>query len=100
MLRLTGSDGSGVDILPLAIGSVVEQTPAVHRSQLIQTGPAAIRLRLESKPGADVEQMWLDVRTSLHAFLVDHGLGNVSVIRASEPPEQSAMSGKFRQVIA
>ena len=100
VLRLTGSDGSAVSILPLAIASVVEETLAVHRSQLIQTGPAAIRLRLESKPGADVERMWLDVTTNLHGYLVAQGLGNVSVVRASEPPEQSATSGKFRQVIA
>lgn len=44
--------------------------------------------------------MWLDVMTNLNGYLVDQGLGNVSVVRASEPPEQSAMSGKFRQVIA
>ena len=100
VLHLTGSDGSAVSILPLAIASVVEQTPAVHRSQLIQTGPAAIRLRLESKPGADVERMWLDVTTNLHGYLAAQGLGNVSVVRAGEPPVQSAMSGKFRQVIA
>jgi hypothetical protein len=99
-LRLTGSDGSAVSILPLAITSVVERTPAVHRSQLIQTGPDAIRLRVEPRPGEDVERMWLDVTTNLHGYLVDQGLGNVSVVRAGEPPEQSAMSGKFRQVIA
>ncbi|HLN77138.1 MAG TPA: phenylacetate--CoA ligase family protein [Nocardioidaceae bacterium] len=100
VLRLTGSDGSAVSILPLAITSVVERTPAVHRSQLIQTGPDAIRLRVEPRPGEDVERMWLDVTTNLHGYLVDQGLGNVSVVRASEPPEQSAVSGKFRQVIA
>ena len=100
VLHLIGSDGSAVNILPLAIASVVEETPAVHRSQLIQTGPAAIRLRMESRPGADVERMWLDVTTNLHRYLVAQNLGNVSVVRASEPPEQSATSGKFRQVIA
>lgn len=28
------------------------------------------------------------------------GLGNIGVVRADEPPEQSGQSGKFRQVIA
>lgn len=100
VLRLTGSDGRAVSILPLAIGSVIEETPAVRRSQLIQTGPSTIRVRLEPKPGADAERVWLAVTTNLHAYLAGQGLGNVDLVRTCEPPEQSAMSGKFRQVIA
>jgi phenylacetate-coenzyme A ligase PaaK-like adenylate-forming protein len=100
VLRLTGSAGNAVSILPLAIGSVVEETPAVHRSQLIQTGPAAISLRLEPRPGADVEQMWLEATTNLRTYLTDQGLGNVSILRDTQPPRPSPVSGKFRQVIA
>lgn len=70
------------------------------RSQLIQTGPTIIRLRLEPKPDVDGEQVWRDVATNLEAYLVNQRLANVDLVRASEPPEQSARSGKFRQVIA
>jgi phenylacetate-coenzyme A ligase PaaK-like adenylate-forming protein len=100
VLHLTGSDGSAVTVLPLAITAVVEETLAVRRSQLIQTGPDTIRLRLETKPDADVDRTWLEVTTKLHGYLVAQGLGNVSVVRAGEPPEQTATSGKFHQVIA
>lgn len=100
VLRLTTADGRTVSVLPLAIGAVVEETPGVRRSQFVQTGPATIRLRLEAEPGVDVERMWRDVTAHLSAYLAELRLANVELVRASEAPEQSAHSGKFRQVIA
>jgi hypothetical protein len=44
--------------------------------------------------------MWVDVVANLKPYLADQSLANVGVVRASEPPEQSARSGKFREVIA
>ncbi len=38
ILRLIGADGRIVRIVPLAISGVVDETPGVHRSQLVQTG--------------------------------------------------------------
>jgi phenylacetate-CoA ligase len=99
VLRLAAADGNTVSVFPLAIGSVVDETPGVHRSQLIQTGPASIRLRLEPKPGADVEQVWRDAAANLRAYLARQGLANIGLDRVDEPPEPSARSGKFRQVI-
>ncbi|MDO9167032.1 MAG: phenylacetate--CoA ligase family protein [Rhodoferax sp.] len=100
VLRLSASDGRTVAVLPLAIGAIIEETPGVHRSQLIQVGPATIRLRLEPQPGANVEQLWRDAAANLSAYLAKQGLPGVKVVRANEAPEQSAQSGKFRQVIA
>jgi phenylacetate-CoA ligase len=100
VLRLVTADGRTVRLAPLAIAVVVNKIPGAHRSQLIQTGPATIHLRLEPKPGVDVEQVWRDLITRLNVYLRDQGLSNVAVVRASEPPEQSGHSGKFRQVIA
>lgn len=100
VLRLVAADGHTVSILPLAIGTVVDETPGVHRSQLIQIEPATIRLRLEPEPGMDVEKVWRDATANLNAYLAGQGLANVNLVCASEPPEQNARSGKFRQVIA
>lgn len=100
VLRLEAAKGRDVRILPLAISSVVDETPGVHRSQLLQTGRAAIRVRLDLKAGADVEKAWRDAIANLNAYLGEQGLANVELVRASEPPEQSARFGKFRQVIA
>lgn len=100
ILRFAAADGKSVKIVPLAIGGVVDETPGVHRSQLIQTGPSAIRVRLERKPGADEEKVWRDVAANLSAYLAQQRVANVEIVRANEPPEQSARFGKFRQVIA
>jgi phenylacetate-coenzyme A ligase PaaK-like adenylate-forming protein len=100
VLRLLAADGTFVRILPLAIGSVLDETPGLHRSQLVQTGPASLRLRLEPEPGADAGTVWLSASGKLLEYLAGLELGNVGVVRAEEPPEQSGLSGKFRQVIA
>lgn len=36
----------------------------------------------------------------MDAYLVRQGLTTIDLVRADEPPEQNARSGKFRQVIA
>lgn len=100
VLRLHASDGRIVSILPLAIGTVVDETPGAHRSQLVQTGPAVMRLRLEPKPDLDVEKLWRDVVANLKSNLADQNPAHVELVRASELPQQSSYGGKFRQVIA
>jgi len=100
VLHLHGADGAVVKILPLAIGTVLEETPGVHRSQLIQTGPATIHLRLELLSGADSEKAWRAAIARLKNYLAQQHLANVELVCASDPPEQSVRSGKFRQVIA
>jgi phenylacetate-CoA ligase len=99
VLRLT-ADGRLVEVLPLAVGSVLEQTPALRRFQIVQTGPARLEVRLEPDSRADADQVWRDTRARLHRFLADLGLPDIAVVRAEGPPERSARSGKFRQVIA
>ena len=100
VLRLHASDGRAVKVLPLAIGSVVDEVAGVRRSQFIQTAPTTIELRLDPEPGMDVEKLSYNLIAHLNAYLASLGLSNVEIIRSSEPPQQSARSGKFRQVIA
>jgi hypothetical protein len=89
-----------VKIVPLAISGVVDATPGVYRSQLLQTGPSTIRVRLERNPGVDEEEVWRDVTANLRSYLAQQRVANVDIVRASEPPQQIARFGKFRQVIA
>jgi hypothetical protein len=42
--------------------------------------------------------VWRTVSAELSGLLADHGLANVTVERAAEPPRQAA-GGKFRTVI-
>jgi phenylacetate-coenzyme A ligase PaaK-like adenylate-forming protein len=99
ILRLVAADGRPVAVLPLAIGSVLDGVPGVHRSQLIQTGPSTVRLRLKATEGGDIERLWRKITVELRAFLITQGLAEVEIVRAEEPPEESGRSGKFRQVI-
>jgi phenylacetate-coenzyme A ligase PaaK-like adenylate-forming protein len=100
VLRLQATNGRTVSVLPLAIGSVLDETPGVHRSQLVQTGPASLLLKLAPNPGAQAEHVWDSACRNLASYLAAQGLAGVEIIRSAEAPEPSATSGKFRQVIA
>ncbi len=100
VLRLRAPGGATVDILPLAVGSVIDETPGVYRSQLIQSGPGSLTLRLESRPGSQPDQVWNQVCTALAQYLAEQGLPDVEIVRDTLPPQHNIASGKFRQVIA
>lgn len=87
-------------LVPLALSSVLESTPGVHRSQLIQTGPDTLRLRLQVRPGADSESTWQQTTARLRDYLDQQGLPAVHPQRDADPPDPSARSGKFHQIIA
>lgn len=100
VLRLQAPGGETVSVLPLAVGSVIDEAPGVQRSQLIQTGPRSLTLRLDVRPGAQPERVWERTHAALAAYLSAQGLPSIEITRAPEPPQRSATSGKFRQVIA
>ncbi|MFD1214444.1 phenylacetate--CoA ligase family protein, partial [Arthrobacter sp. GCM10027362] len=97
ILRLAGPQGE-VPLLPMALATVVEETPGVGRFQLVQTGPAALSVRLEPLPGWAADRVWAGVRTHLRDFLRAQGLPAAAVHRASEGPQLQPRSGKLRHV--
>lgn len=90
--------GRAVRILPLALATVVEETPGVHRFQAVGAGPSTLTVRLEAEEGADPDEVWTAVEERLTAFLAAHRAAGVMVERAHELPTTDARSGKFRQV--
>ncbi|MCB5292379.1 phenylacetate--CoA ligase family protein [Arthrobacter sp. SO3] len=92
-----GTPDGRVTILPLALGTVIEETAGVRRFQAIRTGPAAVRLRLEVAPGADRAQVQKSVEERLGSFFAAQGTGTVAIEHADEPPRPDR-GGKFRQV--
>lgn len=90
-------DGRPVTILPLALGTVIEETTGVRRFQAVRTGPGTLRLRLEVAQGADRAQVQKAVEERLGSFFAAQGVGAVAVEHADEPP-RTDRSGKFRQV--
>ncbi len=90
-------DGMLVPVLPLPLGAEIEADPGVERFQAVQTGRAALDIRLQSAPGADEDRTWEGVCARASAHLERQGIAGVVIRRDSQPP-QRAEGGKFRQV--
>ncbi|WP_229232576.1 hypothetical protein [Sinomonas cyclohexanicum] len=99
VLHLRTDDGRTVSVLPLAVASILDETPGVRNSQLVQTGPVSLELRLELKQGAG-EGTAVSALENLRVFLADQGLPNVGVALSPAAPERTPRSGKYRQVVA
>ncbi|MDA8208330.1 MAG: phenylacetate--CoA ligase family protein [Actinomycetota bacterium] len=98
LLGFSGSGGGEVQVIPLALGSVVEHAAGLHRFQAIQTSPATMRLRVEAEPGADTQTVFLEARSLLAAYLEAQGAGDVRIEFDPEPPRRDPRSGKFHEV--
>lgn len=100
-LTFPAVDGGTTQVPPLALVTVVEDTPGVRRCQLIQTAPATLLLRLETEQDADpsgVEALWAAVAERLRGYLRQHRVADPTVDRAAETPQPDPRSGKLRQV--
>jgi hypothetical protein len=52
-----------VTVLPIAVVVLIDTTPGVVRSQLVQVRPATLRLRLSAVLDADIEAVSVAYRT-------------------------------------
>ncbi len=101
VLYLRTPSGNNVAVLPLALGTVIEETRGIRRAQVIQTGPATLTVRLELTGDAATpapEDVWEQVEQRLHTYLAAQGIPSVVIVRAPEVPQSNPISGKFRQV--
>lgn len=96
VLRFTTDGGRPVSVPSLALE--LDEVPGLELSQVVQTTPTSLRVRLTCADGNAPERVWQDVLARVTRLLTDHGLGHVSVERAAEAPEQSS-GGKYRRVI-
>ncbi|WP_079553384.1 phenylacetate--CoA ligase family protein [Arthrobacter sp. 49Tsu3.1M3] len=97
MLQGARLDGKVVTVLPLALGTVIEETAGVRRFQAIRTGPGSLTVRLELWPGAATAAVRTAVGERLGAFFRAQGAAGVDVLFSDEPPRPDR-SGKFREV--
>jgi hypothetical protein len=98
VLRLRAENGQVVPVLPLAIWAVIKETPGVLRFQVIQVGPSALDIRLETKEADDQKDVWQAVQQRLQPFLANQGLPNVTNRLSTELPKRDPKSGKFRHI--
>ena len=100
VVELAAADRGTVNVLPLALGAVLEETPGVRRFQVVRTGPQELTVRLEPSLGADEVAVRRAVDDRLAAFLSRQGVAPVRVVHDPEPPCPDPRSGKFRQVLS
>ena len=100
ILRFKSLNGQLIPVLPLALWSVLKETPGVLKFQAIQTAPDQLKIRLEAKHAEACEAVWERVHVNAREYLTQQGLDNVSIFRAEEPPIRDPKSGKFRNVWA
>ncbi len=97
VLTLRNGAGNAVTLLPLALSTILEDDADVFRFQLIQSGPAALRLRLDPHLPLAVEGR---CRKALGGYLGTQGLGNVAIEIERATPEAHPVSGKLRRIVA
>jgi phenylacetate-coenzyme A ligase PaaK-like adenylate-forming protein len=99
ILRVPGTDGGEVALLPMALATVVEETPGVRLYQVLQTAADAITVRLDHDPGTDRAEVWQRVRAGLGDLLRANGAVDVQLRLAVERPQVNPRSGKLRHVL-
>ncbi|MFP3962306.1 hypothetical protein SMC26_08255 [Actinomadura fulvescens] len=97
-LTIPGADGTPVTMATRPVAIVLDTVPGLDLFQIVQTGPATLRLRLAPAPGIDPDDLWDTVRARLSGLLVRRHLGHVRLERASERPQIST-GGKIRPFI-
>lgn len=98
ILSWPGPDGGRIDVLPIALTTVVDRLSSVDSYQLIQTGERILSVRLAVMEGSDPESVWRAVMDGLRRTLDDLGAPAVTIERDPRPPARDPVSGKFHKV--
>jgi phenylacetate-coenzyme A ligase PaaK-like adenylate-forming protein len=99
ILRVPRAAGGEAVLVPMAVATVVEETPGVRRYQVLQTAAEVLTVRLDHDPGTDRAEVWDRVRAGLADLLAARGAGDVELRLAAEPPYANPRSGKLRHVL-
>lgn len=100
LLSLPTGANTRIRVPPMALITLVEETPGVQRFQIIQTASATLQIHLEVKSGADEQTVWRAVQENLGRYFGTLGVPHIILQRNSQPPQRNPISGKFRQVWA
>lgn len=98
ILSLVGPDQRGIDLSWVFFGEIINSDKRVARWQILQVAPDTLRIRLDTRPGCDAEDVWAVALQELQAALAGQGLPELRLERASEIPEINPATGKYRRV--
>ena len=97
ILRLRGSQGHTVALLPLALSTVMEETAGVFDFQIVQRNDHTLVVRLPEQGDAG-EQALDRCRRALMAFATEHGAAHLRVLGELGQPVPRGRSGKACRV--
>ena len=99
VIALEGEQGP-VQVLPLALVTVLEDEAGAFNFQLIARGPHTLELRLDvSQPSAALQALRAACHRALSEYLQRCGLQQIRIVDGPCGPAQDARSGKVRRVI-
>jgi len=98
-LLLGGATSRPVQVLPLALSTVLEEGAGLFDFQLVQDGPRELSLSTGAG-GRSAAAALQRGRSVLAAFLLDQGAGTVRIHCRSGLPPRRGRSGKLQRVIA
>ena len=90
--------GEPIAIPPLTFGTLMDHIPGIELSQIVQTAPTHLEVRLRLADGVDGDRVWQTVHAALTRLLARHKLGQVTIERAEAAPSLSP-GGKYRPVV-
>lgn len=93
------SEGTLVDVLPLAMLAGLDEIQGLERVQLVQASPTLLSVRISSRVTDEEGTVWQAVSQTLRESLSRLGVKSVSIELDDQPPNDLGASGKFRQVI-
>ena len=98
-LAFRRADGGSVQILPLALSTVLEEEAGLFDFQLLQRGPCDLRL-VTGMRGKAAAGALRRARAKLTAFLERHGAAGVQVHCRSGVTARPGRSGKIQRIVA
>jgi phenylacetate-coenzyme A ligase PaaK-like adenylate-forming protein len=99
-LCFRGPGGETVQVLPMAIATLVEEIPGVRNYQAIQREPSSLILRIEEVPGFERRMVTEAVAGRLRGHLAAQGIRWITVEATEEIPRRDPAGGKLRQVFS
>ena len=98
ILCVAGSHGRSVSVLPLALGTVLEEEAGLFDFQLTQRAPDCLELR-SGLTGAAAEPVLRRARTALEGFLARLGARDVRIECHAGEPMSTSRSGKIPRIV-
>ena len=98
-LEFIDPTGARLAVPPLALGAVVDRVLGPELTQVVQTSPESVEVRLRVSHDADDSMVWESMFGELRTLFDAWGLSNVTISRSDREARMDPTSGKFRHVV-